>query len=82
MLADLEVFPDEMKDIILSANSLNVADPVVTEPESHTPSFEELYCFFQEACFCARRPLSNNFFFWAQPADFQSCFSAKPCGEI
>jgi len=37
-VADSEVFSEELKDIILSENSLNVATPGATEPEPHTHS--------------------------------------------
>jgi len=82
-VAASELFLDEMKDIILSENSLNVATPVATEPEQHTdPHFvDELCCVFPEPCFCARWP-QLNLFPRIKPADFFSCFLPSPCGDV
>jgi len=85
-VADLEVFPEETKDIILCGNSLNEANPLATEPKphththTHTHTVEELFCVFPGTCFCAHRRKSNDLFSWAQPADFN--IFPKPCGEI
>jgi len=76
-VADSEVFSDEMKDIILSENSLNVATPVASEPEPHTHYVEELYCVFPETCFCARRPQSNNLFFLRSASRLLQLFIAQ-----
>jgi len=81
-VADSEVFSAKIKDIVLSENSLNVATPAATEPETHTLSVEKLYCVFPETCFCACRPKLNNLFSWAKPANFYSCYSPNPYGEI
>jgi len=52
-VANSGIFPDEMKYINLSENSLNVATPVASEPGPHTHSLLKI-CI---VCVCFQKPV-------------------------
>jgi len=75
-VADSGVFSDEMKDIILSENSLKMAPPVVTEPDTHTHthSRKTVLCVSSNLRLCAPSKVKQPFFLGSASGLFQLFF--------